>query len=255
MEKALLHCRQENGSMCIPPMETSFGHWNMLLLSQDENPIIGRIFAGNTNIWFFRCLPNRDVISSLNPPNSHDPNGGTYIRIGGLLKEKKTIFWSITKLGKSVRRMIREGSLALFRTSYKELSQRGIHPSSGVHHLFLKKETSFTQNKPASHWPSLVCPISPPLLNGFQSSLTSLESYFQGESNAVCYEGRGLLFMENVGNYRNCATRIILETIGVNPIRTYPFWTLPLTLGVFFLHFPLLGVIFGVDFRQKHGFH
>src|SRR5258708_39814007 len=85
---ASMCCRRENGSMCIPPMETSFGHWNMLLLSQDENPIIGRIFAGNPNIWFFRCLPNRDVISSLNPPNSHDQNGGTYIRIGGLLKEK-----------------------------------------------------------------------------------------------------------------------------------------------------------------------
>src|SRR5258708_29576214 len=57
-------CRQENGSMHIPPMETSFSHWNMSLLSQVENPIIGRIFAGNPNIWFFRCLPNRDVISS-----------------------------------------------------------------------------------------------------------------------------------------------------------------------------------------------
>src|SRR5260221_8363321 len=81
-------CRWENGSMCIPPMETSFGHWNTLLLSQDENPIIGRIFAGNPNIRFFRCLPNRDVISSLNPPNSHDQNGGTYVRIGGLLRKK-----------------------------------------------------------------------------------------------------------------------------------------------------------------------
>src|SRR6266446_990999 len=151
-----------------------------------------------------------------------------------------TIFWLITKLGKSVRRVIREGSLALFRTSYKELSQRGIPPSSGVHHLFLKRD-KFHSESAASHWPSLVCPISPPLLNGFQSSLISLESYFQGEFNAVCYEGRGLLLMENVGNYRNCATRIILETIGVYPIRTYPFWTLPLTLGVFF--------------RQKHGFH
>ncbi len=50
-----------------------------------------------------------------------------------------TIFWSITKLGKSVHRVIREGSLALFRI-YKELSQRGIHPSSGVHHLFLKRD-------------------------------------------------------------------------------------------------------------------
>src|SRR5258707_14810788 len=101
----------------------------------------------------------------------------------------------------------------------------------------------------------LVCPISPPLLNGFQSSLISLESYFQGESNAVCYEGQGLLLMENVGNYRNCATWIILETIGVYPIRTYPFWTFPLTLRVFSSHFSSLEVIFGVDFRQKHRFH
>src|SRR5258708_33061430 len=81
-------CRWENGSLHDLPMETSFGHWNTSLLLQDENPIIGRIFAGNPNIRFLRCLPNRDVINSLNPPNSHDPNGGTYIRIGGLLKEK-----------------------------------------------------------------------------------------------------------------------------------------------------------------------
>ena len=56
------------------------------------------------------------------------------------IEGEMTIFWSITKLGRSVRRVIREGSLALFRTSYKELSQRGIHPSSGVHHLFLKRD-------------------------------------------------------------------------------------------------------------------
>ncbi len=74
--------------MHIPPMETSFSHWNMSLLLQDENPIIGRIFAGNPNIQFFRCLQIQDVISSLNSPNPHDPNGGTYIWIGGLLKEK-----------------------------------------------------------------------------------------------------------------------------------------------------------------------
>src|SRR5258708_1534337 len=146
-----------------------------------------------------------------------------------------TIFWSITKLGRAVHRVIREGSLALFRMSYKELSQRGIHPSSGVHHLFLKRD-SFTQNQLASHWPSLVCSISPPLLNRFQSSLILLESYFQGESNTVCYEGQGLLLMENIGNYRNCATQIILETIGVYPIRTYPFWTFSLTLRVFSSH-------------------
>ncbi len=47
-----------------------------------------------------------------------------------------TISWSITKLGKSVRRVIREGSLALSRTSYEGLSQRGIRPSSGVNIYF-----------------------------------------------------------------------------------------------------------------------
>ncbi len=87
-EKARPICRQENGSLHDPPMETSFGHWNMSLLLQDKNLIIGRICAGNPNIRFLRCLPNRDVISSLNPPNSHDPNGGTYVQIGGVLKEK-----------------------------------------------------------------------------------------------------------------------------------------------------------------------
>jgi hypothetical protein len=51
-----------------------------------------------------------------------------------------TIFWSITKLGKSVCRVIWEGSLALSRMLYKELSQHGIHPSSGVQHLFLKRD-------------------------------------------------------------------------------------------------------------------
>src|SRR5258708_32219693 len=85
---SVLWCRWENGSLHDPPMETSFGHWNTSLLSQDKNPIIGRIFARNPKIWFLRCLPNRDIISSLNLPNSHNPNGGTYIQIGGLLKEK-----------------------------------------------------------------------------------------------------------------------------------------------------------------------
>src|SRR5258708_7143558 len=76
-----------------------------------------------------------------------------------------------------------------------------------------QKKTSFVQDSWISYWLQLVCPISPLLLYGFQSNLVSLESYFRGESNAVCYEGRGLLLMENVGNYRNCATRIILEIL------------------------------------------
>src|SRR5258708_34058934 len=86
-EKARPICRQENGSLHDPPMEASFSHWNMLLLMQDENPIIGRIFVGNPNIRFLRCLPNRDVISLLNPHNSHDPNGGPYARMGDLFKK------------------------------------------------------------------------------------------------------------------------------------------------------------------------
>src|SRR5260221_13436630 len=97
----------------------------------------------------------------------------------------------------------------------------------------------------------LVCPISPPLLNGFQSSLISLESYFQGESNAVCYEGRGLLFMENVGNYRNCATRIILEPFGVYPIRIYPFWTFPFTIKGILLSFLIVGSSLWCGFQAE----
>ncbi len=53
------------------------------------------------------------------------------------------------------------------------------------------------------------------LLYGFQSNLISLESYFRGESNSVCYEKWGFLLMENIGNYRNCATRIIPEILVV----------------------------------------
>src|SRR6266436_10436732 len=50
-------CRQENGSLHDPPMETSFGHWHTLLLSQDENLIIGRICAGNLNIGYHLFAP------------------------------------------------------------------------------------------------------------------------------------------------------------------------------------------------------
>ncbi len=60
-----------------------------------------------------------------------------------------TIFWSITKLGKCVRRVIWGGLLALSRTSWKGLSQRGIHPSQGGHQLFLKGD-KFHSNQPVS---------------------------------------------------------------------------------------------------------
>src|SRR5258705_9515424 len=105
-----------------------------------------------------------------------------------------------------------ERPLALYGTSYKWLSHCVVRPSSGPIILFQKK-TSFVQGSRISYWLQLVCPISHLLQYGFQSNLVSLESYSRGESNAVCYEGRGLLLMENVGDYRNCATRIILEIL------------------------------------------
>src|SRR5258708_21185825 len=105
-----------------------------------------------------------------------------------------------------------ERPLALSGTSYKWLSHRGIHPSSGPIIQFLKK-TSVVQDSWISYWLQLVCAIAPLLLYRFQSNLVSLESYFRGESNAVCYKEQGLLLMENVGSYRNCATRIILEIL------------------------------------------
>src|SRR5258708_4477515 len=105
-----------------------------------------------------------------------------------------------------------ERLLALSGTSYKWLSHRGVCPSSGPIIQF-PKEDKFVQDSQISYWLQLVCPISPLLLYGFQSNLVSPESYFRGESNAVCYEGRGLLLMENVGNYRNCATRRYLEYV------------------------------------------
>ena len=85
--------------------------------------------------------------------------------------------------------------LALSGTSYKWLSHCGVCPSSGPIIQFLKK-TSFVQDSQISYWLQLVCSISPLLLYGFQSNLVSLESYFRGESNAVCCNGRGLLLME-----------------------------------------------------------
>src|SRR5260221_2407911 len=50
-----------------------------------------------------------------------------------------------------------ERPLALSGTSYKWLSHRGIHPSSGPIIQFLKK-TSFVQDSWISYWLQLVCP-------------------------------------------------------------------------------------------------
>src|SRR5260221_1664306 len=97
--------------------------------------------------------------------------------------------------------------LALSGMSYKWLSHRGVHPSSGPIIQF----PSFAQDSRISYRLQLVWPISPLLLYRFQSNLVSLDRHFRGESNALSYEERGLLLMANVGNYRNCATRIIPE--------------------------------------------
>src|SRR5258706_5901407 len=70
-EKARPVCRQENGSMHIPPMEMSFSHQNMSQLSQVKNPIIRRIFVGNPDHQFSKCFPNqcrRDIGPLYDPP-------------------------------------------------------------------------------------------------------------------------------------------------------------------------------------------
>src|SRR5258707_9343560 len=96
--------------------------------------------------------------------------------------------WKVCALGDLER------LLALSGTSYKWLSHRGVHPSSGPIIQF----PSFAQDSRISYRLQLVWPISPLLLYRFQSNLVSLERYFRGESNALCYEERGLLLMENV---------------------------------------------------------
>src|SRR6266436_6158269 len=144
-----------------------------------------------------------------------------------------------------------ERLLALSGTLYKWLSHHGVHPSSGPIIQF----PSFAQDSQISYRLQLVWPISPLLLYGFQSNLVSLERYFRGESNAVCYEGRGLLLMENVGNSRNCATRIILEIFGVCQIRILPIWTFPPPAQDVLLQFGTdLGEIW-VILGQKYDFH
>src|SRR5260221_36158 len=113
--------------------------------------------------------------------------------------------WKVCAQGSLERLLAPSGTL------YKWLSHHGVHPSSGPIIQF----PSFAQDSRISYRLQLVWPISPLLLYGFQSNLVSLERYFRGESNALCYEERGLLLMENVGNYRNCATRIIPEILVV----------------------------------------
>src|SRR5258705_10409577 len=138
------------------------------------------------------------------PTVPHMPQSVHYCQRCGYYKDIYRI-WKVCVQGDLER------PLALSGTSYKWLSHHGVHPSSGPIIQF----PSFAQDSRISYRLQLVWPISPLLLYGFQSNLVSLERYFQGESNALCYEERGLLLMENVGNYRNCATRIIPEILVV----------------------------------------
>src|SRR5258708_35621364 len=112
-----------------------------------------------------------------------------YIRLNPCIIDGDVITtWLITGFGKVCAPGVWERLLALSGTSYKWLSQHGVHPSLGVHHLF-QMGTSFAQDSWVSYWLQLVSLITPLLPYGFQSNLVLLESYFRGESNAVCYEG------------------------------------------------------------------
>ena len=125
------------------------------------------------------------------------------------------ISWSITRFGKSVCRVVWEGLWHCLEHRTSGLVSVEFRGSS----IHFQKKTSFAQDSWISYWLQLVCPRSPLLSYGFQSNLVSLESYFRGESSAVCYEEQGSLLMENIGNYRNCATNHSGD-IGAYQIRT-----------------------------------
>src|SRR5258708_14646268 len=57
-------CRQENGSMRIPPMEISFGHQNMSSSIQVGKSHHMEDFCGNPYHWFSKCFPIRNAIIS-----------------------------------------------------------------------------------------------------------------------------------------------------------------------------------------------
>src|SRR5258708_18256679 len=96
-----------------------------------------------------------------------------------------------TGFGKSVCRAVWEGLWHCLECCISGLviveSIRVLGPSFNS-----QKKTSFVQDSCISYCLQLVCPISPLLLYQFHSHSVSPESYFRGESSAVCYEGRGL---------------------------------------------------------------
>src|SRR5260221_2738389 len=59
----------------------------------------------------------------------------------------------------------------------------------------------------SSTFPSIFL-ISPLPLHRFTSNLVPTESPYQGESSDVCYEIRGRVSIEDVGDYRNGTLRI-----------------------------------------------
>ena len=103
--------------------------------------------------------------------------------------------WIFTRFGKSVHRVVWRGFWHCLECCTSGLvimeSIWILGPSFNS-----QKKTSFVQDSQISYW-------------------LQLESYFWGESSAICYKGWGSLFMENenVGNYQNCATQIILEIL------------------------------------------
>src|SRR5258708_6397941 len=207
------HCRWDISLVSNAPIGTGFGPQNITVIMSQEshhqhvfliriaetifhirsklrrNYAIKCVYFLRFQRWYIRpnpCIIDGDVITT----------------------------WIFTGFGKSVHRAVWRGFWHCLerRTSGLVIveSIRVLGPSFNP-----QKKTSFAQDSWISYRLQLVWPISPLLLYGFQSNLVSLERYFRGESNALCYEERGLLLMENVGNYRNCATRIIPEILVV----------------------------------------
>ncbi len=142
--KCAPQCRWENGSMHILPMETSFSYQNMSQLPQVKNPIIGRIF----------CWKSRSSVLQMFSKSGHNyliksayflwfqwwyicPDQWT-------IEGDMTILWSITKLGKSVCRVIWDGSLALSGMLYEGLSQQGnLSKFRGSSFISKRRQVSF----------------------------------------------------------------------------------------------------------------
>src|SRR5260221_14753393 len=112
-----------------------------------------------------------------------------------------TIFWLITKLGRSVRRVIREGSLALFRTLYKELT--AWNPSEFRGSSFISKGRQVSLRISRLHiGHHLFAPYLLFFLMDFSQVLYRWKAIFK--ENPTPYVTKG-------GGYSLCKTSVITE--------------------------------------------